>query len=63
MNNQLECHTIYYHEELDIDDSIIYVEWAEQARYKNGHLVRTIFDHGYAHGPKMRNESLAFAPD
>ena len=62
--NQLEWKTIYYHEELDTDGSIIDVEWAQEAEYRGGHLVRTIFDQTYKeHMHQVRSESLTFVPN
>jgi hypothetical protein len=63
MKNELEWRTIYYHEELDIDGSLIHVEWVEEASYKHGLLIRSIFDQTYKeHMLQVRNESITFVP-
>ncbi len=64
MINKLEWRTIDYHEELDTDGSILHVEWVEEASYKHGLLIRSVFDQTYREDMhKVRNESLTFVPN
>lgn len=60
--NELTWSNIYYHEELDTDGSLLYVEWAEEAEYRQGYLVRCMYEEESPDSPKIRNESITFIP-
>lgn len=60
---KLTWKTIYYHEELDTDGSILYIECTQEAEYRTGYLVKTVYDQTYAEDfIKVRTESVTFAP-
>lgn len=40
-NNTLDWSTIYYRDELDIDNYPLYLEYVQEAKYKGGYLVRS----------------------
>jgi hypothetical protein len=57
MKNNLEWKTIYYFEELDTDGSLLTNEWAEEAEYRNGYLVKSVH---IDIEKNIRHESLTF---
>lgn len=38
---QLEWSCIYYHDELDTDNSVLYTEYVEEARHRGGWLIKS----------------------
>lgn len=43
MKLHLDWKCIHYHEEHDTDGSLLNVEWTEEAPYRNGYLIRDVY--------------------
>lgn len=59
LDKSLNWKTIYYHEELDADNSFISYECVQEARYRSGYLVKNTF----ADTDFERRISITFVPD
>ena len=59
INYKLDWSTIYYHDELDTDNSVLYTEYVQEAKYKDGYLVRSSRI-SYEDGKEVYCESMTF---
>ena len=59
---ELTWRTIYYHDELDTDNSILHTEYVQEAKYRTGYLIKSAMITHFNRAEPAYAESIVFVP-